>query len=257
VGNSSALTTLYVWDSLASAGSTGLIVRAGQGQGIDALARWLDFSGSELARVGADGRVAAPAFSAATSTSQAAWQDAGSATDPSSRIDGDAWFNSGSQARKTAEGGQVHTTPQVICSSNGGATSSTALTSLGSCTIPAGFLKPGDRIDIRFDYSHEGATTGFAFEVHWAGTTLASRSATASETAVSGKADAGIHGSGAQWNMQSWGAVLVLAASAGAAGDTLASPISVSFLGQMSGATSETVTLRNFTVVRYPAQQNP
>jgi hypothetical protein len=31
----------------------------------------------------------------------------------------------------------------------------------------------------------------------------------------------------------------------------------VSFLGRMAGSTGDTVTLRNLTVVRYPAQLNP
>ena len=257
VGNSLGGATLYVWDSLATTGTTGLTVRAGHGQGSVPLARWLDGAGNELARVGADGRVLAPGFRAATSAAEAAWRDAGNATDPASRNDGDAWYNTGSQARKTAEAGQVHTTPQVLCSSAGLWTNSTALSSLGSCTITAGFLKPGDRIDIRFDYSHEGAATAFAFEVRWEATTLVFRTTVAGETAVSGRADAGVHTGGVQWSVQSWRAALGIAAAVGAAPDSLAAPITVSFLAQMSDPTSDTVTLRNFTVLRYPAQLNP
>ncbi|HXN46524.1 MAG TPA: hypothetical protein VN893_07770, partial [Bryobacteraceae bacterium] len=159
--------------------------------------------------------------------------------------------------RKTAEGGQIHTTPQVLCSTTGTATNSTTLTSLGTCTIPAGFLQPGDRADIRFDYSHEGTATGFTFEVHWGGTTLVSRSGVASETAVGGQADAGIDSSGAHWRVESWGATLAYAASAGSASDSLAAPLTVTFLGRMSASTANTVTLRSLTVVRCPAQQNP
>ena len=33
---------------------------------------------------------------------------------------------------------------------------SAALTSLGTCVIPAGTLKAGDRVEIRFDYAHTG-----------------------------------------------------------------------------------------------------
>jgi hypothetical protein len=257
VGNGSAAATLYIWDSLASTGSTGLAVRAGQGQGNDPLTRWLDASGGELTRVESDGRIAAPSFHGATSATRAAWQDAGNAADPSSRSDGDAWFNTSAAARKTAEGGQVHTSPQVLCSSTGTGTSSTGLVQLASCTIPAGFLKAGDRVDIRFDYSHEGSSVDFVFEVRWGATPLVSRGVLSSETAVTGKADAGIYSGGAQWSLQSWGAGLALAASTGSASDSVSAPLTVSFLGRMASATAETVTLRNMTVIRYPAQQNP
>jgi hypothetical protein len=37
--------------------------------------------------------------------------------------------------------------------------------------------------------------------------------------------------------------------------DSLQYPLVLSFQGQMSAATTDTVTLRNFTVVRYPAAQ--
>jgi hypothetical protein len=33
--------------------------------------------------------------------------------------------------------------------------------------------------------------------------------------------------------------------------------VTIAFLGQMSGSTSDTVSLSSFTVVRYPAQVNP
>jgi len=257
VGNNSDTTTLYLWDAQASTGSTTLVVRAGQGQGSAPLSRWLDPSGNELARVDLDGRVLGPSFHAATSATRAAWEDSGNTSDPSTRSDGDAWYNTTSLTRKTAEGGQIHTTPQVLCSSTGTATSSTTLTSLGTCTIPVGFLQPGDRADIRFDYSHEGTTTGFTFEVHWGGTTLVSRSGVAGEAATGGRAEAGIDSSGAHWRVESWGATLAYAASAGSASDSLAAPLTVTFLGRLSASTSNTVTLRSLTVLRYPAQQNP
>jgi hypothetical protein len=147
--------------------------------------------------------------------------------------------------------------PQVLCSSTGTSTNSTSLTQLGSCTAPAGLLKPGDRVEMRFDYSHEGAATGVAFEVRWGGTPLVSRSAGATETAISGQASAGIHASGAQCGAQSWGSGLAFTVGAGAALDSLGAPLTIGFLGRMAAVTSETLTLRNFSVIRYPAQANP
>ena len=50
----------------------------------------------------------------------------------------------------------------------------------GPCTIPAGTLQAGDRIEIRADYGHSGTGTGFSYEVKWGAATLTARSASAS-----------------------------------------------------------------------------
>ena len=144
--------------------------------------------------------------------------------------------------------------PQVLCSFAGSATSATSLTRLGRCTLPAGLLQTGDRIEIRFDCSHEGAGTAFSFELRWENTSLGVRSAAAGEAFVTGRAAAGIHTSGAQWSVESWGSVTPSFSSAGVATDSVAAPISIAVFGQMAAAGSETVTLRNLTVIRYPQQ---
>jgi hypothetical protein len=147
--------------------------------------------------------------------------------------------------------------PQVLCSSTGTSTTSTVLASLGTCTVPAGVLRAGDRVELRFSYSHEGATRGFTYEVHWGNTTIVSRGAGTADAYVAGHANAGVHSGGAQWDVESWGNSLALAAGIGNASDSLASPLVIGFLGKLASSTSETVTLRNFTVVRYLAVSNP
>ena len=62
-----------------------------------------------------------------------------------------------------------YSTPQVLCSGAGATINSATLTSLGACTIPAGLLSQGDRVEIRFDYSHGGTAGGFSIETHWGG----------------------------------------------------------------------------------------
>jgi hypothetical protein len=257
VGNNYGLSTLYLYDSQSSTGVTGLAVRAGQGQGTTPLQTWLDSNASELARVDAAGNFSGASFRASTSNTRAGWQDTGSSIDPGGRSDGDFWYNSSGQARKTVEAGQTHTLPQVICAGMGITVNSTSLTRLGSCTIPANFLQPGDRVDIRFSYSHEGTAQGFAFELRWGGTTIVARTTGSSEPYIDGRAEAAVHAGGAQWSVQSWGTVLAFAAGSGNAGDSLGSQLVVDFLGNMTAATADTVTLRNLTVIRYPAQANP
>jgi hypothetical protein len=145
--------------------------------------------------------------------------------------------------------------PQILCAGMGTATSSTTLSSLGTCTIPAGTVQPGDRVKIDFDYSHEGSLTGFTIDVNWGNTVLAIRNAPVSETFVSGWAEAGCNTAACQMSVQSWGTLLSFAAGVQNAYDSLSFPLVLAFQGQMAATTTDTVTLRNFSVVRYPATQ--
>jgi hypothetical protein len=54
-------------------------------------------------------------------------------------------------------------------------------------------------------------------------------------------------------SVQTWGTLLGFAASVENAYDSLSYPIVLTFQGQMAATTTDTVTLRNFAVVRYPA----
>jgi hypothetical protein len=149
------------------------------------------------------------------------------------------------------------TAAQVICSSTGSGASSTSLIQLGSCTIPAGLIESGDRVEIQFQYAHTGTTMGFTGEVLWGGTQLFSRTAAASETVVAGKMAVGIYSGGQTWDGLSWGSSLSFAAAVGTAAENTGANLTISLQSAMAGATSDVVTLRNFTVVRYPAQSNP
>jgi hypothetical protein len=150
------------------------------------------------------------------------------------------------------------TAPQVVCSSVGSVTTATASTSLGTCTIPAGLLGTGDRIEVRYQYSHSGTASGFTSEVHIGGTTVVSRNATAPESAVVGKTDFGIYSGGQIWDTQSWGgSALAFQAAAGASSMDMTQAVTVDFRGQMAASGGDSLALNNFTVIRYPAQTNP
>ena len=147
--------------------------------------------------------------------------------------------------------------PQVVCSSTGSGTSGTALVELGSCTIPAGLLGAGDRLEVQFQYGHTGTATGFTGAVLMGSTTVASRREAATEALLAGHTSFGIYGGGQTWDTQTWGVALSLAANAGTASENTSQAVRVSLQGQMAGTTSDSVFLRNFTVIRYPAQANP
>ncbi|MEX2261135.1 MAG: hypothetical protein WD696_04250 [Bryobacteraceae bacterium] len=143
---------------------------------------------------------------------------------------------------------------EVICSAPGSATSSSAPTSLGTCNIPAASLHAGDRFEIRFEFSHQGAATGFTLRVTWDGVVLADRTAAADETAITGRGDAAIHGSGVRLSAQSWGATSAFAVGLADASAPGQSGVPIDFQAQVDGATADTVRLEQFTVVRYPAR---
>jgi hypothetical protein len=144
----------------------------------------------------------------------------------------------------------IYPSAQVLCSGTGAATTSTSLAGVGTCSIPAGLLQPGDRVEARFDYEHQGAAA-FSFEVRWGATVMVHRDAPASETLATGRAEAGIVATGARLNSQSWGTALAFAASVAGASDSYTSGLTIDFLGK-TGNTSDTVVLKNFSVVRLP-----
>jgi hypothetical protein len=79
------------------------------------------------------------------------------------------------------------TAGQVICSGAGTGTSGIASATLGSCTIPAGLLTAGDRIEVQYHYLHTGALSTFTAEVHWGAATIVSRTSVATETTLAGR----------------------------------------------------------------------
>jgi hypothetical protein len=146
---------------------------------------------------------------------------------------------------------QLFPSPQVLCSGLGAATNSSTLASIGTCTIAAGLLTAGDRVEIRFDLDHAGTAGGFSFEVHWGAATVLTRNASAVDAQATGRADAALTAAGAQLSHQSWGTSLALAAGVGKSTDDYTAGITIDFQA-MTVQSGETVTLTNFTVVRFP-----
>jgi hypothetical protein len=149
------------------------------------------------------------------------------------------------------------TASQVICSSAGTSTSAIVATSLGSCTIPAGLLTTGDRIEVQFYYRHTGTATPFTADFHWGSTTVLTRTSVAGELALSGHATLGILASGQAWDTQSWGNTFALANTVGLAVENTSLSLTITFPVHMASTTSDVIALSNFTVIRYPAQSNP
>ena len=164
---------------------------------------------------------------------------------------GDTLLASYRVAGSTTSALQLYPNPQVLCSGLGAATNSSTLASIGTCTIPAAFLTAGDRVEIRFDLDHAGTAGAFSFAVLWGATTVFARNASAVDAQAAGRADAALTAAGAQLSHQSWGTSLAFAAGLGKSTDDYTAGITVSFQA-LTALSAETVTLSNFTVVRFP-----
>ena len=255
VGSNLNTSTLSVHDGGAN-GSTTLTVRAGHGQGSAILQTWQNAAGLEQASIGADGVIAAKSVEAVSSVSRAAWREAGTAADPTSRADGDSWYNSTEKSRKTAAAGRVNTTPQVLCASAGTVSSSTAVNSFGTCSIPAGLLNPGDRLAIRAIWLHDGSAA-YVVRWRWGSSTVGETTVPGTADVLDPKGEAAAHTSGAVIEVEAKGAAGFAGAPA-IVNSTVpfGSGLTVGFEGNVT-AGADSLRLVQFTVVRYPAQVNP
>jgi hypothetical protein len=163
---------------------------------------------------------------------------------------GDTLLASYRLSGSTGTNSPAYPVAQVLCSGNGTSVNSATLASMGTCTIPGGFLLAGDRVEIRFDLSHQGTAAGFTFEVDWGGTAVLHRTGAAGDVQIAGRADVAVLSSGAQFDVQSWGTLLGFAAGVGTATDAYASGLTINF--QASAAGGDSVTLGEFSVVRLP-----
>lgn len=257
LGTTSPSTSFHLFDSRSSVGVTGLTVQAGIAQATTPLSLWLSNSGIELARMDSDGGFVTQRLSTTTTSARSGWRDLGSNVDPSGRLNGDFWFNSTQQARKSMEAGQTHPLPQVLCSSSGGSTSSTALTVIGSCSIPASFLDSGDRLVVLFTVNHTGTASAFDVEMRMAGSTIYTRSLPASEQRIAFDGSAGLFGSGAAWQIQTYGVTASLDSKLPEFSINPTSAFAIDFRGRLTTSSADSVAVRNYSVIRYPAQYNP
>jgi hypothetical protein len=144
---------------------------------------------------------------------------------------------------------------QVICSSAGTSTNSASFSSVGACVVPFNQLQAGDRIEVRFSFTHAGAVTGLAsafdVQIKWGATTILSRHGSVQDLAVAGVAEAAITGTGAQISVQSWGTLLPFLPAI--LNSPLQGGVRIDLRASISNAGSDLIHLTNYTVLRYPA----
>ncbi len=261
----------FFWDSTnkrlglgTSAPSANLTIQASPTQASTHFTRWLNSAGTELARMESDGSLVAQRLQATTTSTRAAWRDAGASGDPASRQNGDFWFNNAQQARKSYEAGQTHPMPQVLCSVAGGSTSATSSTQIGSCTVPAYFLDAGDRLEVIVDYEHTGTSSAFTTEFRIGSTSVWSRSFATSDALATARTFIGFYPSGitatpvsGAWSTTSFGSTSTVVAAITATNIDNRIAFTISLRGNLATASSDGVAIRNYTVLRYPAQFNP
>jgi hypothetical protein len=148
-------------------------------------------------------------------------------------------------------GTEPATSPQVLCSGGGYSTANASLSLLGTCSIPAGLLAPGDRVEIRFDFAHQGSAGAVSVEVDWGGTVLVHRDGAAADALIAGRGSAAILSGGAQLSVESWGTALPFAAAVANAADIYSAGLVLNFKGSVAQS-ADAVSLTNFTVTRIP-----
>ncbi len=277
--NSSAIlaqdASSFFWDATnkrlglgTNAPTANLTIQASGAQGLTHFTRWLGSTGAELARMESDGSLVTQRIQTTSTSARAAWRDAGSGNDPTSKQNGDFWFNNAQQARKSYEAGQTHPMPQVLCSVAGGSTGATVSAQLASCTIPAFFLDAGDRLEMIVDYEHTGSASAFTAEFRTIATsvmtTVWSRNFVASDALVTARTFIGFYPSGVPatpisgaWSTISYGGTTTLAGAMIAASVDNRVDFTISMRGNLSTASGDTLSIRNYTVIRHPAQFNP
>lgn len=255
VGSNLGASTLTVHDAALN-GSTTVTVRGGIAQGQTVLQTWQNSSGVEQASIGADGVLAVKSIEAVSGAGYAAWRESGTATDPVTRAEGDAWFNTAQSARKTFESGKVHTAPQVLCASGGSTSGSASLASFGSCTIPAGMLQPGDRVGVHVTWLHDGPAA-YLVRWRWGGATVGSLLVLGVANLLEQRGEVALYDGGA----------VISGTAKGPNGYTggefventtqaIGTALTFSLEGNSTVA-GENLRLVQFTLVRYPAQANP
>ena len=144
---------------------------------------------------------------------------------------------------------------EVLCAGAGSSASTTISTRVGSCVIPATTLQTGDRIAIEFGFAHTGTASGFTTQVLFGtSTVLLSRTISASESLLTGRASVGTFSGAQVWDVQSLGTISAAALATGTSTEDITQQLVVDFRGMLSDASPDTISLRNFTVLRYPSQ---
>ncbi len=86
---------------------------------------------------------------------------------------------------------------------------------------------------------------------------MVARSAGAGESRLTGTTDFSVYGMDQVWDSSTWGTLVMLTQNSGSGAEDTSQALTISFRGQMAASTSDIISLRNFTIIRYPAQANP
>lgn len=145
--------------------------------------------------------------------------------------------------------------PQVICSGVGSATSLSTTTSLGSCNLATAYLQEGDRIEVRFGYSHTGGSSvAPRIGVRFGSSDALVRDLQAGDDAADGTVSFVVHNGSATYFAESRGTASGGVFNSGSVAQSLATTVVLTIRGHMQTVGTEAVSLRYFTITRYPAQ---
>ncbi len=143
--------------------------------------------------------------------------------------------------------------PQVLCSGNGTSTTSTTTTALGSCIIQPSQLQEGDRIELTFGYQHFGTQVAPRITIGWGASDVLARNLSSTESGILGNVHFAVTSGSAIYMCDSRGVVSAQNISTGTSVESILAPLTVSFRAHLATTTTESMFLRYFSVIRYPA----
>jgi hypothetical protein len=150
--------------------------------------------------------------------------------------------------------GTLEGAPEILCAGIGNSTGSSVAQDLATCVLDPTVLQNGARFEVRFGYNHTGGTAvAPRIAVRWGSGDVLSRSLSATESAILGTVNFTITAPNTIYFADSRGVVSTQSVSSGTTAQSLANPVTLALRGYLaSTSASETVTLRYFSVVRYP-----
>jgi hypothetical protein len=152
-------------------------------------------------------------------------------------------------------GTTVTNAPEILCSGIGTSTGSATAQDLATCVLDPTVLLNGTRFEVRFGFNHTGGTAvAPRIAVRWGAGDVLSRNLSATETTLLGTVNFTITAPNTVYFTDSRGVVTTQSATSGISSQSLASPVTISLRGYLASASgSESVALRYYSVVRYPA----
>jgi hypothetical protein len=128
---------------------------------------------------------------------------------------------------------------------------------IATCSLPPGFLRAGDRLEVMVDAEQVGPSVPWNLRVQWGATQWMQRVLGVGETNLSVRGQAALHSGGTTLATQHFNGAGAMLIGVLPASDPFQAGLAVVVSGWVNSiSTGSSVAVRNLTVIRHPAQVN-